>query len=78
MKNVKFFGGSLLIAAAVIFVLLALFSPNNGMFTALWDIGIFTLRGEASLMIIYLVSALSLLVGLYLVVMHIKNNKEDV
>jgi len=77
MKNLKFFGGILLVAMALVLVSLALFSPENGMFTAFWDAGFFTLRGEPSLIVIYIGSALSFVVGSCLLARHIKNKKEE-
>jgi len=78
MKNLKIVGGTLLIAVALTLTLLALFSPDNGMFTALWNAGFFTFRGEPSLVMIYLVSAMSFLLGSHLFARRAKSDKEDV
>ena len=77
MKNLKFIGGILLVAAAVILTFLALLFPDNGMFTALWNAGFFTFRADPSLMVIYLSSALFFVVGAALLLQHVKNNKGD-
>ena len=78
MKKLKFAAGILLIAAALVLVFLTLFFPNNGMFTALWNAGFFTFRGEPSLVMIYLVSAMSFLLGSHLFARRAKSDKEDV
>jgi len=78
MKNLKFVGGILLVALALILVLLALFFPYNMIFTALWDMRIFTFRGESSLIVIYIASALALAFGGYLLAKHVKGKREGV
>ncbi|MCL2377836.1 MAG: hypothetical protein FWC77_01785 [Defluviitaleaceae bacterium] len=77
MKNLKFVGGILLVATALVFVFLAVFFPYNGMFTMLWNAGLFTFRGDPSLVIVYIASALSFVVGLYLLATHIKSHKGE-
>ena len=78
MKNLKIVGGTLLIAVALILTFLALFFPDNGMFTALWNAGFFTFRGDPSLMVVYIASALFFVTGSALLVWHFKKNKGDV
>jgi len=64
MKRLKFAGGILLIALALVLTLLALVFPGNGLFAALWNAGIATFRGVPSFVVIYLASALFLVFGL--------------
>ena len=78
MKNLKIVGGTLLIAIALTLTFLALFFPNNGMFTALWNTGVFTFRAAPSLMVVYIASNLSFVTGSVLLVRYFKKNKGDV
>jgi len=78
MKNLKIVGGTLLIAVALVLAFLALFFPDNGMFTALWNAGVFTFRADPSLMVVYIVSALSFVTGSVLLARHFKKSKGDV
>ena len=66
MKQIKLFGGITLITLSCIFTALALLFPNNAVFTAFWNIGMFTFRGEGSLMVVYIASTLGVLYGGYL------------
>jgi len=77
MKNLTFIAGILLVSAAVILTFLALFFPDNGMFSALWSAGFFTFRADPSLMLIYLSSALFFVLGAALLLQHVKGNKGD-
>ena len=78
MKNLKFVGGIFLVAVALILTFLALFFPVNGMFASFWNAGLFTFRGNPSLIVFYLVSALSLVFGSYLLARHFKNSRGGV
>ena len=78
MKNLKFFGGIFLVAAALILTLLALLFPDNRMFTVLWSAGFFTFRTDPSLVVIYLASAFSFVTGSCLLASHFKRDKGDV
>jgi len=78
MKNLKIVGGTSLIATALILTFLALFFPDNGMFTALWNAGFFTFRADPSLMVIYIASALLFVTGSILLPWHFQRNKGDV
>ena len=77
MKKLKYAGGILLVVLAITLTLVALFFPDNGFFTLLWGWGMFTFRGEGSLMVIYLVSGLFAILGFSLFVNQAKS-KEDV
>jgi len=73
----KFVGGILLLVFALILAFLALVFPDNGMFTALWNVGVLTFRGDPSLLVVYLVSALFLILGVGFLVSYAKR-KGDV
>jgi len=75
MKKLKSIFGVLLLAFALVLTLLALLFPNNGLFTALWNAGIATFRGESSLLVIYLVSGLAFLLGICLLVNQARNRE---
>jgi len=75
MKKLRFIFGVLLLALALILAFVALIFPHNGLFTALWNAGIFTFRGEGSLLMIYLVSGLSFIIGASLLVRHAKSKE---
>jgi len=77
MKHLKFGGGIFLLAAALILTFLALFFPDNGIFTALWNAGFFTFRADPSLRMIYLASAFSFMTGSCLLASHFKRDKGD-
>ena len=77
MKKVKFVGGILLVVLALVLTTLALFFPSNGMFEMFWNWGMFTFRGEGSLLVFYLVSGFFAIVGVGLLVSHAKS-KGDV
>ena len=72
MKKLMFIGGILLLGIAPPLALMALLFPDNGLFTMLWNWGIFTFRGEASLMPIYLTSGLFAVLGVYLLISQAK------
>ena len=76
MKKVKFAGGILLVVLALVLTTLALFFPSNGMFEMLWDMGMFTFRGEGSLLVFYLVSGFFAIAGVGLLVNHVKNKRD--
>ena len=82
MKKLMFVGGILLVAVALVLALIALLFPDNGLFTALWGWGMFTFRGEGSLMVIYLTSGLFAVLGLCLLVgqarSKVAGHEEDV
>ena len=82
MKKLMVVGGILLVAIALILALMALLFPNNGFFAMLWDSGIFTFRGEDSLMVIYLTSGFFAVLGACLLVGQARSksarNEEDV
>jgi len=75
MKKLKLISGFLLLGIALVLTVMALFFPDNSLFTALWNAGIATFRGEKSLMVIYLTSGLSFLFGLFLLVSHRKSKE---
>jgi len=75
MKKLRFISGVLLLVLALVMAIMALFFPGNGVFTALWNAGIFTFRGEGSLLMIYLASGLSFLVGLAFLVSRAKKKE---
>lgn len=77
MKHLKFVLGILLVSFALALTILALFIPENGLLLALWDLGIFTLRGEASRLVVFLSSGLLFLVGLGLLCVYAKNTGRD-
>ena len=76
MKQFRKIAGITLITLGGIFALLALVFPHNPLFTAFWNIGMFTLRGEASLMVVYIASALAVLYGGYLLLRGSKKRGE--
>ena len=77
MKKLMFVGGISSVAIALVLTLMALFFPNNGFFPMFWDLGMFTFRGEASRMVVYLTSGLFAVLGVCLLIGHAKS-KEDV
>ena len=77
MKKLQFVLGVLFLALSLVLVLAALLFPENGAFVALWDRGVLTFRGEGSLLVIYLVSGLSFLIGAGLLFRR-SRRKEDV
>ena len=76
MKQIKLFAGVTLITLSCVFTALALLFPNNAMFVAFWNIGMFTFRGEGSLMVVYIASALGALLGGFLLLSR-KGKKEE-
>jgi len=74
MKNVKLVGSILLIALALVIAFAAILSPENRVFVAIWDMGIATFRGDASLGIMYIISGFFLVCGILLAV-SFKNAK---
>ena len=77
MKKVKLVGGILLVILALVLTIMALFFPNNGMFEMFWDWGMFTFRGEASLLIFFLASGFFAISGAWLLVSHVKNRGDS-
>ena len=77
MKKLKFVGGIFLLAIALVLVILALLFPHNGLFATLWGRGMFTFRGEESMMVIYLTSGVLAILGVYLLVSRV-GKKEGV
>jgi len=75
MKKLKLIFGVFLLIFALALVSMALLSPDNGLFTALWNTGIATFQGESSLMVIYLISGLSCLLGIFLLVSQAKSRE---
>jgi len=72
MKNLKLIGGISLIVLALATAFMALVFPDNGLFTALWDMGVAIFRGDGSLGIIYGVSVFFLICGAILLINHKK------
>ena len=72
MKKLKLIGGISLIVLALATVFTALVFPNNGLFVALWDMGVATLRGDGSLGIIFGLSVFFLICGALLLINYKK------
>ena len=68
MKKFMFAAGVFLFAIAFVLTIMALLFPDNGLFQALWARGIFTFRGEGSLLVILLTSGLFAAFGLGLLI----------
>ena len=70
MKKSNLIGGIALIVLALATAFMALVFPENGLFAVLWDMGVATFRGDASLGIIYGVSVFFLVCGTGLLVKY--------